>query len=123
MRNPWAFPIKILTKNTKKKYNLNMEEFEWHEKKAASNIKKHDGLSFETAEEVFEDPFAIEKYDEINSTIEEDRFIVLGRIKNQLVVVTVYTPKNGKRRIISARYATSNERRLYYGQFAGNYGI
>ena len=98
-----------------------MEEFEWNDCKAASNIKKHEGLTFEVAEEVFEDPFAIEKYDEINSTIEEDRFIVLGRIKNQLVVVTVYTPKNGKRRIISARYATSNERRLYYGQFAGNY--
>ncbi|MBR6295933.1 MAG: BrnT family toxin [Treponema sp.] len=100
-----------------------MEEFEWDNNKASSNMKKHDGLTFEMAEEVFEDPFAIEKYDEINSTIEEDRFIVLGRIKNQLVVVTVYTPKNGKRRIISARYATSNERRLYYGQFAGNYGI
>ena len=100
-----------------------MEEFEWDNNKVSSNMKKHDGLTFEMAEEVFEDPFAIEKYDEINSTIEEDRFIVLGRIKNQLVVVTVYTPKNGKRRIISARYATSNERRLYYGQFAGNYGI
>ena len=100
-----------------------MEEFEWDNNKASSNMKKHDGLTFEMAEEVFEDPFAIEKYDEINLTIEEDRFIVLGRIKNQLVVVTVYTPKNGKRRIISARYATSNERRLYYGQFAGNYGI
>ena len=99
-----------------------MKEFEWDDKKAASNIKKHDDLTFETAEEVFKDPFAIEKYDEINSTVEEDRFIVLGRIKNQLIVVTVYTPKNGKRRIISARYATSNESRLYYGQFTGSYG-
>ena len=98
-----------------------MQDYEWHDKKAASNIKKHDGLTFETAEEVFDDPFAIEKYDEINSTPTEDRFIVLGRIKNQLVVVTVYTPKNSRRRIISARYATSNERRLYYGQFARNY--
>ena len=111
-----------MTKDTEKKYNLDMKEFEWDDKKAASNIKKHDDLTFETAEEVFEDPFAIEKYDEINSTVEEDRFIVLGRIKNQLIVVTVYTPKNGKRRIISARYATSNERRLYYGQFTGSYG-
>ena len=48
-----------------------MKEFEWDDKKAASNIKKHDDLTFETAEEVFEDPFAIEKYDEINSTVEE----------------------------------------------------
>lgn len=112
----------LLVKNTKKKYNLDMEEFEWNDGKAASNIKKHDGLTFETAEEVFEDPFAIEKYDEINSTVDKDRFIVLGRIKNQLVLVTVYTPKNCKRRIISARYATSTERRLYYGQSAGNYG-
>ncbi len=110
-----------MTGHTKEKYNFGMEEFEWNENKASSNVKKHEGLTFETAEEVFEDPFAIEKYDEINSTLEEDRFIVLGRIKNQLVVVTVYTPKNGRRSIISARYATSNERRLYYGQFEGNY--
>ena len=50
-----------MTKDTKKKYNLDMKEFEWDDKKAASNIKKHDDLTFETAEEVFKDPFAIEK--------------------------------------------------------------
>ena len=88
-------------------------------KKAASNVKKHkkkngQGLSFVEASEVFDDEWAIEEYDERNSTDEESRFIVLGRVKSQLVVVVVYMPRNNKRRIISARPATSRERKVYY---------
>lgn len=89
------------------------EETEFHAKKAATNIKKH-GLSFEEAEEVFYDKWAIEKFDEKNSTLDDERFIVLGRIKSQLVVVVAYTPRNGKRRIITARKANSRERKAYY---------
>ena len=81
--------------------------------KAASNVKKHH-LTFAEAEEVFNDEWAIEKFDEINSTLEEARYIILGRVKSQIVVVVVYTPRNSKRRIISARYANSRERKVYY---------
>lgn len=103
------------------KYNFDMqEESEWNSKKASSNIKKH-GISFDEAKEVFDDPFVIEKYDSKNSTIEEDRYIVIGRVKNQIVVSVVYTPRDGKRRIITARYATSEERRFYYEQLRKNY--
>ena len=35
------------------------ESTEWNENKASSNIKKHEGLSFEEAAEVFDDPFAL----------------------------------------------------------------
>jgi hypothetical protein len=95
------------------------EGFESDPAKAATNIKKHKkkdgvGLSFEEASEVFNDEWAIEEFDENNSTIEESRFIVIGRVKSQLIVVVVYTPRNGKRRIISARPATSRERKVYY---------
>ena len=95
------------------------EETESDPNKAASNIKKHkkkngEGLSFEEAEEVFDDEWAIEEFDEHNSTLEETRFRVLGRVKSQLVVVVAYTPRNGKRRIISARPANSRERKVYY---------
>lgn len=92
---------------------------EREETESDPNIKKHkkkngEGLSFEEAEEVFDDEWAIEEFDERNSTLEETRFRVLGRIKSQLVVVVAYTPRNGKRRIISARPASSRERKVYY---------
>ena len=90
------------------------ESTEWNENKTSSNIKKHEGLSFEEAAEVFDDPFALEKYDDKNSTIDETRYIVIGRIKRQIVTLVVYTPRNEKKRIISARYATTNERKAYY---------
>lgn len=95
------------------------ESIESDSGKAASNIKKHkkkngEGLSFEEAAEVFDDEWAIEEYDDNNSTDEESRFVVIGRVKSQLVVLVVYTPRNNKRRIISARPSTSRERRAYY---------
>lgn len=93
---------------------MNTEKEEWDDNKASSNKKKHDDLSFDEALEVFDDPFYLEKFDIENSSAEEDRYQVLGRIKNQLVVVVVYTPRNGKTRIISARYALSHERKVYY---------
>lgn len=98
------------------KYTFVMQTDNWNEDKARTNIKKH-GLSFEEAKEVFYDPFQLERYDEKNSSLNEDRYIVIGRVKAQIVAVVVYTPRNGARRIISARYANEKERRLYYGQF------
>lgn len=67
-------------------------------------------MSFEKAEEIFDDRWAIEEFDELHSTLEESRFRILGRVKSQLVVVVAYTPHNGKLRIISARPANSRER-------------
>ena len=90
------------------------ESTEWNETKAIKNVRKHEGLTFEEAAEVFDDPFALEKYDALHSTIEESRYIVIGRIKRQIVTLVVYTPRGETRRIISARYATSIERKAYY---------
>ena len=93
---------------------MDNEPTEWDDNKASTNIKKHEGLTFEEAKEVFDDPFALEKYDALHSTIEESRYIVIGRIKRQIVTLVVYTPRGENRRIISARYATTNERKAYY---------
>ncbi|MCQ2248564.1 MAG: BrnT family toxin [Treponema sp.] len=93
---------------------MGVESVEWDNAKADANEKKHEGLTFEEAAEVFDDPFALEKYDGLHSTAEESRYIVIGRIKRQVVTLVVYTPRGEKRRIISARYATSNERKAYY---------
>ena len=71
---------------------------EWHLSKAQFNKEKHEGLTFDEAQQVFDDPFYLERYDIAHSTLEEERYQVLGRVKSQLVVFVVYTPKNGKKK-------------------------
>jgi uncharacterized DUF497 family protein len=50
--------------------------FEWHDKKAIANKRKH-GITFEEASTVFGDSFSITIYDPAHSTAEE-RFITIG---------------------------------------------
>ena len=51
-------------------------------------------------------------YDKTHS-IYEDRFITIGSIGEILFVV--YTERDSRIRMISARLATNKERRIYYG--------
>ena len=89
---------------------VNKGMYEWDAEKEALNIKKH-GLDFDTAILVFEDEDYIEWYDVENSQT-EDRYNVLGMVHNVLFVV--YTERRENIRIISARLATKQERKLYY---------
>jgi uncharacterized protein len=88
--------------------------FEWDEKKSRANREKH-RISFETAIEVFEDPLADVVRDP--SVSAEERFRIVGRLKNLFVVLVVHTYRvqGGEEviRIISARKATPRERRVY----------
>lgn len=86
-------------------------KFEWDEEKAALNLKRH-GILFETAVKVFGDENRIEIYDAAHS-MEEDRYITIGLAGEVLFVV--YTERTPYIRLISARFATERERRLYYG--------
>ncbi len=87
-------------------------KFEWDENKEIINKQKHH-ISFDIAAQVFDDPYFIEMYDFEHST-EEDRYIAIGKVKEILFVV--YTEKKDIIRLISARLATGEERRLYYDQ-------
>ncbi len=69
--------------------------------------------TFETAAHVFEDPYYIEMYDIDHSTV-EDRYVAIGMVGKVLFVV--FTERRKNIRLISARYATEDERRLYYAQ-------
>jgi uncharacterized DUF497 family protein len=84
------------------------ESFEWDEAKAAENYVKH-GVSFETAIKVFGDPFGIERLDD-REDYGEERFILIGTAE-EAVITVVYTERNGRFRIISARRATRHETR------------
>jgi len=92
-----------------------MIEFEWDTTKASSNKRKH-GISFEEAQSVFYDDFAIQFFDEENSS-EEDRFLMLGHSNQTRILLICYCEKNSGNliRIISARKATAKERKLYQG--------
>lgn len=96
-----------------------MIEFEWDLKKATSNIKKHD-VSFEEAKSVFYDEFAIQFYDPDDSSLKEDRFLLLGLSSESRMLLVCHCEREMGNiiRIISARKATSNERRYYNGNFS-----
>ncbi len=88
-------------------------QFEWDVEKERANIEKH-GIDFRTAALVFNDTSRIEKYDEKHS-IEEYRYITIGLVdKTAIVVMVVYTEREPRIRIISARVATKREREEYY---------
>jgi len=87
------------------------EEFEWDSKKAASNIRRH-GVSFEQATLAFEDAFALIEQDNTED-YGEVRFILIGSALDGILTV-VYTERNERIRIISAREASDYERRNYY---------
>ncbi|MEZ4266914.1 MAG: BrnT family toxin [Myxococcota bacterium] len=86
--------------------------FDWDPAKNRANQKKH-GLSFEDAVGVFEaEGDALELFDEKHSEF-EDRFITIGPIQGGLVLVIWTERVDDIIRVISARWATLSERRLY----------
>ena len=87
--------------------------FEWDERKAATNRRKH-GVSFEEARAVFLDEDALQIPDPEHSE-DEDRFIMLGLSSRLrvLVVCHCYREDDQLIRIISARKADRGERRQY----------
>ena len=85
--------------------------FEWDEQKATINKNKH-GVSFEEANTVFGDPLSLTIDDPLHSRSEQ-QFIIIGRSIRQRTVVVVYVERRNKIRIISARLATSREKKTY----------
>lgn len=88
-----------------------MLEFEWDEAKARSNAAKH-GVTFERAQLVFSDPFAVSIVDDRESYGEE-RFILIGMAEASLLFVAFTERGDDRIRIISVRRATRQERDIY----------
>ena len=89
-------------------------EFEWHEAKAATNLRAH-GVSFELAQTVFKDPFAVERLDD-REDYGEERFVIIGTAEGEIVLFVAYSEREGRIRIISARRATQHEQDDYFRQ-------
>ena len=84
---------------------------EWDPRKAESNLRKH-RVDFADAVSVFSDSLALTIQDESD---EEARFLTLGSDLLGRVLVVAYTWRGDRLRIISARRATTRERKQYGG--------
>jgi uncharacterized DUF497 family protein len=87
------------------------EEFEWDAQKATLNLRKH-GVAFKDAQLVFDDVFATHSFD-VDAGYDEQRMIATGMVNGALLTV-VYTERDERTRLISARKATRHEQLGYY---------
>jgi len=90
--------------------------FDWDPAKATGNLRKH-GVSFEEAQSVFYDEFAIQFFDDDHSNIEE-RFLMLGLSAQARLLLVCHCEREPENviRIISARRATKRESTFYGGE-------
>ncbi len=84
--------------------------FEWDTDKASVNFKKH-GIDFQTAVELFFDPFLMALEDKIEEG--EMRHHAVGMAKNWQILFVAFVWRSDNVRLISARVATSSERKQY----------
>ena len=95
-------------------HSLHDINFEWDSRKASANLRKH-GVSFETACEVFFDPFF--RVQDAGLVEGEPREAVIGLTINWRLLYVIYmTRQEDVIRIVSARPATAQERKLYEDQ-------
>lgn len=93
-----------------------MLTFEWDPAKATGNLRRH-GVSFDEAQSVFYDEFAIQFFDEEHSGSEE-RFLLLGMSTGARLLLVCHCERDAGNviRIISARKATKRESTFYGGE-------
>ncbi len=83
--------------------------FAWDSRKAATNARKH-GITFEEAATVFADPLALAVQDEAHA----ERTLLIGMSEQHRVLLVVHVELDEDTiRLVSARRATSHERRRY----------
>jgi uncharacterized DUF497 family protein len=87
----------------------------WDPKKAEANPQCHDGVTFEDAQHVLHDPYALTRED--SDSENEQRFITLGMGGKNRILIVVYTYRDETIRIISAWKANEPQRRRYESQF------
>ena len=86
-------------------------EFEWDKGNIDKSFKKHK-ISPNEAEEIFLDKNLFLQEDFKHSQ-REQRFVAIGKTISKKLLLTVFTIRNYKIRIISVRIADNKERRQY----------
>ena len=90
--------------------------YTWTEDKNQLNKKKH-GFYLSEIVEIFDDPHIIDWYDRKHSSMEEDRYICLGRLRDTVIFFVVFTEQGEDIHLITARKAEPVEERLYYAHY------
>ena len=85
-------------------------EFEWDPDKSDANLKKHH-IDFEGAKTIWEG--RVLELESLQRQHAEDRFLAIGLYKGREITV-VYTRRENRTRLISARRARNNEREFYW---------
>ena len=83
-------------------------DFEWDAAKARANARKH-GVTFEEATTVFDDPNALDAPDRYDP----ERFVIIGVSSRSRLLFVVHAIRGERIRIISARRASTAQRRIY----------
>jgi uncharacterized DUF497 family protein len=91
-------------------FTLNEIDFKWDGKKGAANLRKHK-VSFESACEVFFDPFVYVL--DAGAVEREQREAVIDMTVSWRLLYVVYIENDDVIRIISARLADKAEREAY----------
>jgi len=86
---------------------------DWDPAKAAQNVIDH-GITFEEGESALDDPDTVEEADRENADGEARTKVIGFSDRARLLLVVIYETDEMKRpRMISARLATSHERKVY----------
>jgi uncharacterized DUF497 family protein len=86
-------------------------EFEWDEAKRDRNRRTH-GVDFEEAAAAFLDPLGVEK-PELRTSGSEERFIRVAHSPRGQLLLTIFSERGRRIRIISSRRATRREVKQY----------
>jgi uncharacterized DUF497 family protein len=90
----------------------NVDGFEWDSANIYKNEKKH-GIHWSKIEEIFfNEPLLI--YEDFKHSEDECRCYALGKTDDETLLFVVFTVRNNKIRVISARKMNKKERKIYY---------
>ncbi len=87
--------------------------FEWDPAKRTANLRRH-GVDFKIVPRVFEGPILERRDDRFDYG--ESRWIAIGMVSGTELTVC-YADRGERRRVISARRATKDERQAFYRAF------
>jgi uncharacterized DUF497 family protein len=93
--------------------------FIWNPAKARKNQRVH-GISFETAQEFFDDPNPVAADNYFMESEGEQRYQVIGMTRNLMLLLVVFVDRDRDAatiHIISARKAVDYEASIYEDQF------
>jgi len=100
-----VYTIKMMKKEKK------ITEFRWDEGNSGKNLTRH-GVTDQECEEVFFDERKKILKDALHSE-KEERYILIGQTKLERLLFVVFTIRNNKVRVVSARDLNKKEKYLY----------